>query len=250
MGDFNCRTDFYTLQVKAVEEIDQEELKGDVLNALRRKTRIHSGGEYCSSLRELQAVLFGEGLDCQLSSKTIRGKQVEVLQADAARRWSPRSTPYGEQWDWQAAEEFLETVPAGYWTTPGDLAAAAGKPGGAQAAGNALRRSYQARYLAGQPQPASLHRILGNGGQTTTSWLPDDQAGRFDPVGELRILGLEPSEDGESQGYWYGTVELQIRAPQTGVNLETLAERIQGFLTESEIPAESKLIEWIQLEVS
>ena len=238
----------YIIQAQAIVGADPDELRVAVLEAIRQKTRVHSGGEFCSTVAELGSKLASEGLDFSVSQKTVKGKQIQVLTADPNCQWSPEDVSSSQQWDWQAAEQFLDTVPPGYWTTPGDLAAAAGKPGGAQAAGSALSRGYTARHQAGESQPAALHRVLGNGGSTSKSWLPDNAAGRFDPVESLGIIGMELCESSEDQSeLWSGVAEINLVAPENNISPELLSARIRAFLVDAELETNSNLLYWVRI---
>jgi alkylated DNA nucleotide flippase Atl1 len=98
----------------------------------------------------------------------------------------------GRKLDFDAAKAFIAGVPAGRWTTYGDVAAAGGSPGGAQAIGTWLLRT------SGVP---NVWRVLNRHGRVSKHWKGGDPGIPVTPaevLERLREEGVHFDESGRA----------------------------------------------------
>jgi alkylated DNA nucleotide flippase Atl1 len=98
----------------------------------------------------------------------------------------------GKKLDLEAAKAFIARVPAGRWTTYGDVASAGGSPGGAQAIGTWLLRG------GGIP---NVWRVLNRHGEVSSHWKgvnPGIPATAAEVIERLREEGVEFDENGRA----------------------------------------------------
>jgi alkylated DNA nucleotide flippase Atl1 len=98
----------------------------------------------------------------------------------------------GRKLDMDAAEAFIAGVPKGRWTTYGDVAAAGGSPGGAQAIGTWLLRG------GGIP---NVWRVLNRHGEVSSHWKgvnPGVPVTPAEVVDRLREEGVAFDENGRA----------------------------------------------------
>lgn len=87
-----------------------------------------------------------------------------------AKERKARDRRVGDKIDFTIAREFIAAIPAGRWSSYGDVAAASGAPRGGQALGTWLLR------LDGDAPP-NVHRVLKRHGTVSPGWTADPAGG-------------------------------------------------------------------------
>jgi len=176
-------------------------------------------GEGSSSIEDCRQVLVKEGI--RFDAKTGR--------ADPGQRAKPTLGPTPK--DWKVGAKFMESLPSGSWVSYADFAFASGTTsinkqgdlvGAGQPAANYLLAEWERRFKEGEDHIPNMHRILSQTkvgkevyGQLKSSWMPDNQAQKTQPLIDIDSINISCSEgEGlEGGGIWTGTVEIIFPLP-------------------------------------